>query len=233
MKKYLVLLLIAVMVLSVASTATVVTAKKPAPPDYYNIAYGKNQNWNKNQFNFHLTEFKYSSDTLPADHSESAAGNKATVAVTADPGDSGFPIAVVGVQYALTGIDSSNWGTAKGRAVAITVKLEYDIAVSGVNDGFFSTLSFASGAPGDDGTSIGEVIGQGTQTGTITKTYTTTYVDGEGLVPLTVAALAPNGDSGDYTGLIIFGVQSWVWNQAVTQQASASMVLYSISLEYL
>ncbi len=232
MKRYLALLLIAIVAASVISAAGVVTAKKPVPPPSTNIPYGVSQKWSKNDFNYHYTEFKSSQLGVPAAHSETSVGNTATVEINADAGEDGINYASVGVAYTLTGI--TNWDDVKDKPVAITVRLKYDLAASGSSGWLLPTAADVGGYPAP-GVALASVEVQGTQSDTITQTLTTTRSpDGSTTIPLTVTQLVPDGASGDYSGQIWFAAVNGVMpDDTMTQHTYASITVSSISLEYL
>ncbi len=233
MKKYLALLLIALMAASVVSAAGVVTAKndKQKPiPEFYKMPIGGKQSWSGNELNLQATEF-VTDDTNPPQHTVSAVGNTATITVAAAADQYAWGLAIVGVQFKLQGVNANNWETVKARPVAVTFSYDYDISVDGYRQDqwpYWSAMTTVA-----DSTSYHRVTLDGDQTGTVAQTYTTDNL-GE---PLTISSFVPNGDTGDYSGYIDVGVGITLPRgldyQWAPQQAAGTAVVNSISIEYL
>ncbi len=135
MKRYLALLLFAIMVVSVISIAGVVTTKKAeaAPSGIYNLPVNRPSHFDGSSVNFYSTSFsRYPATGVgTAEHFTKSERNFAQIKIRSDKENNkrdGLADAKIGVQYRLTCF--SDWNAVKDRKVTIKFTYYRDVAAA-------------------------------------------------------------------------------------------------------
>lgn len=240
MKKYLGLLLIAVMAVSVLSAAGVVTTKQVAAADpapyviNVNAPIGTTYHWKSHQMNFHYNII----DPLKLIVSKSK-GSTASVTLNTQPGQITRGQAGVGVALQPNvGLDTRAWAGAKDRQVIVKVTTKTDITIKGdklvaaeAGVGTFGTVSHQGSKHEfvliyrDTGSDTQNVVDKQTVSITQTKTIDTSHYSSTTGSPLTLENV--------YTGICAMVlVETSVNAPMVSEYASARVTVERIELTF-
>lgn len=147
MKKYLSLLLIAIMAVSVLSAAGVVTTKKaeavkpPVAPIVVDYQPGTKYTYTKQDFNTKIAGF-YTYAGTKIKHSEKAGNGVASSSITTKSGQAGLSHAKAGITWQLN-LAGQDWDVVKAKPCRVTMTVSYDIAANG--DSGTSAVAWGSG----------------------------------------------------------------------------------------
>jgi hypothetical protein len=240
MKRYLGLLLIAVLAVSVLSAAGVVTTKQVAAADpapyviNVNAPIGKTYSWKSHEMNFHYNMI----DPLKLIVSKSK-GSTASVTLNTQPGQITRGQAGVGVALQPNvGLDTRAWAGAKDRQVIVKVTTKTDITIKGdklvaaeAGVGTFGTVSHQGSKHEfvliyrDTGSDTQNVVDKQTVSITQTKTIDTSHYSSTTGSPLTLENV--------YTGICAMVlVETSVNAPMVSEYASARVTVERIELTF-
>lgn len=148
MKKYLSLLLIAIMAVSVLSAAGVVTTKKaeavkpPVAPIVVDYQAGTTYTYTKQDFHGIFANFNPLVGTK-IKHSEKAGNGVASSSITTKSGQAGQSNAKAGITWQLN-LAGQNWEVVKTKPCRVTMTVSYDIAANG-DSGTSALVAWGSG----------------------------------------------------------------------------------------